>query len=353
MSPESGFYYLSLREPMHTLSLLLIGFSVFGAAILALTHFRDDPYRGQVLPQAMGMLLLLALAGLQLGHFVYIDQRSDFVFGPVYRTLLLVVAPAFYLSSKPWLEAQVELRPIQLLHLSPVIIAPFLPFSLALPLAFAIGSAYVLWLAKSVYALRKQRSQFQWAFWVLVAAFVLAMGVLIVGLGAPLMSTSLFFELYASAIGMAFLLVSFALGHTPRLLNDVADAARETYVSSTLVQLDCPMLLKRLAQLMSQERIYEQADLNLPSLAARLDISPHQLSELINVHLGKGFSRYAREYRVEAAKALLLNKPAMSVLTVGMQVGFSSQSNFYEAFRELTGMTPGQFRKINKTGTSE
>lgn len=338
---------------MHTLSLLLIGFSVFGAFILASTHFRDEPYRGQLIPQSMGILLLLALVGLQLGHFVYLDQHSDFVFGPVYRALLFVVAPAFYLASKPWLEARVDLRPIQLLHLSPVIIAPFLPFSLALPLAFAIGSVYVLWLAKSVYALRKQRSQFQWAFWVLVVAFVLAMGVLMVGLGAPLMSTTLFFELYASAIGMAFLLVNFALGHTPRFLNDVADAVRATYVSSTLEQIDCPMLLKQLEQLMSQQRIYEQTDLTLPILAARLDISPHQLSELINVHLGKGFSRYVREYRVEAAKALLLSKPAMSVLTVGMQVGFSSQSNFYEAFRELAGMTPGQFRKINKASTSE
>jgi AraC-like DNA-binding protein len=30
-----------------------------------------------------------------------------------------------------------------------------------------------------------------------------------------------------------------------------------------------------------------------------------------------------------------------------MSVGFTSQSTFYEAFRELTGMTPGQFRKIH------
>lgn len=338
---------------MHTLSLLLIGFSVFGAFILALTHLRDEPYRGQLIPQAMGMLLLLALAGLQFGHFVYLDRHADFVFGPVYRALLFLVAPTFYLASRPWLEARSGARPIELLHLSPVIVAPFLPFSLALPFAFAIGGAYVLWLAKSVYALRKQRIQFQWAFWVLVCAFVLALGVLVVGLGAPLISTTLFFELYASAIGMAFLLLSLALGRSPRLLNDVADAARATYVSSTLAQLDCPRLLKQLTELMGDERVYEQSDLNLPILAARMAISPHQLSELINVHLGKGFSRYVREYRVEAAKCLLLSKPAMSVLTVGMQVGFSSQSNFYDAFRELTGMTPGQFRKINKSTSSE
>jgi AraC-like DNA-binding protein len=34
------------------------------------------------------------------------------------------------------------------------------------------------------------------------------------------------------------------------------------------------------------------------------------------------------------------------VLSVGLNVGFTSQSNFYEAFREVEGGTPGQYRKL-------
>jgi AraC-like DNA-binding protein len=34
------------------------------------------------------------------------------------------------------------------------------------------------------------------------------------------------------------------------------------------------------------------------------------------------------------------------VLAVGLNVGFTSKSNFYEAFREIEGMTPGQYRKL-------
>jgi AraC-like DNA-binding protein len=33
------------------------------------------------------------------------------------------------------------------------------------------------------------------------------------------------------------------------------------------------------------------------------------------------------------------------VLSIGLCVGFTSQSNFYEAFREIEGSTPGQYRK--------
>jgi AraC-like DNA-binding protein len=72
------------------------------------------------------------------------------------------------------------------------------------------------------------------------------------------------------------------------------------------------------------------------------------LSELINTHLGKSFSRYLREQRVEAAKLQLIDEPKATVLGIGLAVGFSSQSNFYEAFREIVGMTPGQFRKLNQ-----
>lgn len=82
-------------------------------------------------------------------------------------------------------------------------------------------------------------------------------------------------------------------------------------------------------------------------LANKLGLSNHQLSELINTRLGKGFSRYIREYRIAAAESLLLSEPASSVLSVGMSVGFTSQSTFYDAFRGIMGMTPGRYRKLH------
>ena len=57
------------------------------------------------------------------------------------------------------------------------------------------------------------------------------------------------------------------------------------------------------------------------------------------------FSRLVRQYRVDAAKAMLIAEPRASVLSVGLSVGFNSQSNFYVAFKEITGVVPGQFRK--------
>ena len=49
---------------MTSLALLLIGFSLFSALVLALSHFRAANYAGQPLARVMG-LLLLAFFGSQ------------------------------------------------------------------------------------------------------------------------------------------------------------------------------------------------------------------------------------------------------------------------------------------------
>lgn len=100
---------------------------------------------------------------------------------------------------------------------------------------------------------------------------------------------------------------------------------------------------------MNADRIYTDPELSLPTLALRMGVTAHQLSELLNSRLGKSFSRYLREQRIGAAKAMLCHEPSASVLSVGLSVGFTSQSNFYEAFREIEGTTPGQYRKLNRT----
>jgi AraC-like DNA-binding protein len=112
-----------------------------------------------------------------------------------------------------------------------------------------------------------------------------------------------------------------------------------------LNNLDSNALELKLRQLMEVDKLYTQETLSLSMLAQQMEISTHQLSELINTRFEKSFSQLVREYRVNAAKAMLMDEPQASVLSIGLSTGFNSQSSFYTAFREITGMAPGAYRK--------
>ena len=333
---------------MTALALLLAGFSLFSALTIALTHFRQENYLGNEFSRLMGLTLLLALGDLQLAHFAWLYLDQPWVSSLPYRLALYAVAPAFFLFSHPLLRpATPPRRPMLFLHALPILVSPLLPADLALPLAFVVGAGYLLWLAYSLHALRRERANFRLEMILLGAVFAIAIAVSALGLFQAALPEKLFFSLYAISIGAAFLLVQTTLGLRPQLSAEVSDAVQTTYANSTLTNVDCAAALAALDALMLGERIYEDAELSLPRLAARLELSTHQLSELMNSRLGKGFSRYLRELRVGAAKAMLSDEPSASVLSVGLSVGFTSQSNFYEAFREIEGMTPGQYRKLN------
>ena len=334
---------------MTSLALLLIGFSLFSALTLALTHFRREHYQGQALSRAMGLVLLLALSGLQSAHFAWLYLDRPWVATVPYHMTLFAVAPAFFLFSQPLLRPQVPGRnKVALLgHSLPFAVSPLLPGELALPLAFIVGAGYLSWLGRSLYALRRERAGFHQEMLLLGSVFAIAVGVSVLGLSQQALPDKLFYCLYAISIGVAFVLVQTTLGLRPQLSAEVRETVQTAYASSTLTNVDCDTLLVKLATLMSTDRIYADSELNLRRLAERLGLSTHQLSELINARLGKGFSRYLREQRIDAAKAMLCAEPSASVLSVGLGVGFTSQSNFYEAFREIEGMTPGQYRKLN------
>lgn len=330
-------------------ALLLIGFSVVNTGLLVLYAFRQPTKAVAYL----STLLLLILAAIQLLNFAYLEFGLEGVHSRFYNVLLFMVAPTFYLLSVPLLEARTCVFSQRWWHFLPVFLAFILTPAWALPLAFAIGASYLVRLALNIYALRAQRSRFRLELLGLAFIFLLAILIILLGLSHALVPDLLFFSLYASAIGCGFVLVSTVLSFAPQLPTEVAEAARETYAVSTLGKVDCEQALQQLNQLMQTSKRYQDAELDLPSLSEALGLSHYQLSELINTRLGKSFSRYLREQRVEAAKAQLLNEPKATVLGIGLDVGFSSQSNFYEAFREIVGMTPGQFRKLNQKSIPE
>ena len=140
-------------------------------------------------------------------------------------------------------------------------------------------------------------------------------------------------------------LVVSALLLFPDLLSDVLIITESAYANSRLDKVDVASKLRQLDHVMIDQKHYEDENLSLSALAELVELTTHQLSELINTHYNYGFSRFVREHRVKAAKEMLLSEPKASVLSIGLSIGFKSQSSFYTAFKEITGESPGNYRQ--------
>jgi len=100
-------------------------------------------------------------------------------------------------------------------------------------------------------------------------------------------------------------------------------------------------------KLMEQEKPYLNGSLRLADLAARIDISSHNLSQVLNQELGASFFDIVNSYRVAEAKRLMVepSQQHLSLLAVAFEAGFSNKNSFNRAFKTREGMTPSTYRK--------
>src|SRR5262245_55085918 len=82
----------------------------------------------------------------------------------------------------------------------------------------------------------------------------------------------------------------------------------------------------------------------LATLAHLVRLSPCHFSRVFKQSLGVPPHRYQANRRMEHAK-LLLAERAVSVMQIGLTIGFSSPNAFATAFRKATGLAPTDYRR--------
>jgi AraC-like DNA-binding protein len=80
-----------------------------------------------------------------------------------------------------------------------------------------------------------------------------------------------------------------------------------------------------------------------------MQLSPHELSYLINVGFENNFYNFVNSYRVEESKTLLTSPKHqhLSMLGIAFEAGFNSKTAFYTAFKKMTGVSPTEFKTSN------
>lgn len=90
-----------------------------------------------------------------------------------------------------------------------------------------------------------------------------------------------------------------------------------------------------------------QNKITLKEVADYLEFSPNYLGQLFKEETGEHFSNYLIKLRMNKA-CELLKDPKYKVYEIAEQAGYKNILYFNRQFKQMTGCTPGQYRKLHK-----
>lgn len=270
---------------------------------------------------------------------------------------LLAHGPSFYLFTKGTVLGE-KFKQHQLFHFIPCLIA--LPFTEWTQTIIAIAS-----LSQFVYtgvlihgALRHKKaaistqsdSQYFDIKWIItVFVLVLVMG----GINIIRLNTQPYIGHELNVIGQ-FATTAFGLGIYSYLIvkllqqegwvEDVSivEAQLATEDESNDLETESLIFQEIKQQLVTQE-LYKTPRLSLREVADITGISEREVSRAVNLVSGSNFNDLVNGLRIDAIKAQLSQSQHRTILEVALENGFNSKSSFNQTFKQITGMTPGQY----------
>lgn len=139
-------------------------------------------------------------------------------------------------------------------------------------------------------------------------------------------------------LGIKGYMISVQTGIMIKKKNGISNSLTETAIHDTAA---------RLIKSMEEEKLYLNPELNLQVLSQHTGLQQKLISAVLNNHVHKSFNAFVNEYRVEAFKKKIRQADMENFTMAGIaaECGFNSQATFQRTFKELTGMSPSEFKK--------
>jgi AraC-like DNA-binding protein len=150
----------------------------------------------------------------------------------------------------------------------------------------------------------------------------------------------------SGAVSFSFILYLVLLALLYRKKNDDLFSQSKNPIKK-ITDDDASLIIRRLEHAMVEKGLYKNPNIKLNDLANEINTSQHQLSQLLNDHLGKNFTLFINEYRIAEACQLLSTKSHLTIEAIGEEVGFNSKSTFFSSFKKLKGSTPAVYQQEN------
>jgi AraC family transcriptional regulator len=126
------------------------------------------------------------------------------------------------------------------------------------------------------------------------------------------------------------------------LIQEILRLERTTSVSVKSLRGGLPVWRQKHVVEFIEEHLAEE--ISLTALARIADLSLYHFARAFTRSFEMPPHRYHMARRMDRAKSLL-QRPALSVTQVGIQIGFRETSSFTRAFRRFTGLTPTEYRR--------
>lgn len=112
-------------------------------------------------------------------------------------------------------------------------------------------------------------------------------------------------------------------------------------------QAQLPRCREEIGRIVATIVEHPEVDLSLHESAAMATVHPQYLSNLFKREMGVGYSEFINIVRIQEAKRLLKNRE-WSIQQVAERCGFSDAPYFNRRFKAVTGMTPGEWRRVKR-----
>ncbi|WP_316751099.1 helix-turn-helix domain-containing protein [Pedobacter gandavensis] len=129
--------------------------------------------------------------------------------------------------------------------------------------------------------------------------------------------------------------------------NDLSAFSVQKYADKKLDDEEVKQIISRLTKVMTEKELFKNPNLKVSDLAKAINISGHQLSQILNESIDKNFTLFINEYRINEACKLLLSNTNLTIEAVADEVGFNAKSTFFAAFKKMKGATPGVYQQLN------
>jgi len=157
--------------------------------------------------------------------------------------------------------------------------------------------------------------------------------------------------IYLIIIGFVFYIGYFGIKQENIFINNPPLVRSETkigetsekYKNSGMKRDFSKELHQKLTKLMSDEKPYLDPRLSLAGLATMLEVSPNQLSQVINQEARVNFHDFVNGYRVEEFIRRAAKNKNYSLLALALDSGFNSKSSFNNIFKKQKGMSPSTY----------